>query len=112
MKILFTIFLLASGLFLLGCSSSSQMINISELEYPNDLKVMSRADWGWQSLDRVLPKHTINKITIHHGGEEFAEDKDIIQYLNERCLVTQESLQSLVNDLLRKDIEIAKRVAL
>lgn len=39
-------------------------------------------------------------------------DKDIIQYLNKRCLVTQESLQSLVNDLLRKDIEIAKRVTL
>jgi hypothetical protein len=38
-------------------------------------------------------------------------DKDIIQYLNEKNLTTQESLQSLVNDLLRKDIEIAKRVA-
>ena len=37
-------------------------------------------------------------------------DKDIIQYLNEKCLNTQESLQILVNDLLRKDIEIAKRV--
>ena len=37
-------------------------------------------------------------------------DKDIIQYLNEKCLTKQESLQSLVNDLLRKDIEIAKRV--
>jgi hypothetical protein len=39
-------------------------------------------------------------------------DKDIIQYLNEKCLTTQESLQILVNDLLRKDIEIAKRVTL
>ena len=39
-------------------------------------------------------------------------DKDIIQYLNEKCLTSQESLQSLVNDLLRKDIEIAKRVTL
>jgi hypothetical protein len=39
-------------------------------------------------------------------------DKDIIQYLNEKCLITQESLQILVNDLLRKDIEIAKRVTL
>ena len=39
-------------------------------------------------------------------------DKDIIQYLNEKCLTKQESLQSLVNDLLRKDIEIAKRVTL
>ena len=39
-------------------------------------------------------------------------DKDVIQYLNEKCLTKQESLQSLVNDLLRKDIEIAKRVTL
>jgi len=38
-------------------------------------------------------------------------DKDIVQYLNEKCLTTQGSLQLLVNDLLRKDIEIAKRVA-
>lgn len=38
-------------------------------------------------------------------------DKDVIQYLNEKNLTSQESLQSLVNDLLRKDIEIAKRLA-
>jgi hypothetical protein len=38
-------------------------------------------------------------------------DKDVVQYLNEKCLTTQGSLQLLVNDLLRKDIEIAKRVA-
>jgi hypothetical protein len=39
-------------------------------------------------------------------------DKDIIQYLNEKGMTKPESLQSLVNDLLRKDIEIAKRVTL
>jgi hypothetical protein len=39
-------------------------------------------------------------------------DDDVIEYLNEKCLTKQESLQSLVNDLLRKDIEIAKRVTL
>ena len=39
-------------------------------------------------------------------------DKDIIQYLNDKCLTKQASLQSLVNDLLGKDVEIAKRVAL
>jgi len=39
-------------------------------------------------------------------------DEDVIQYLNEKCLTTQGNLQLLVNDLLRKDIEIAKRVAL
>ena len=67
--------------FIIGCSSSTQMVNISELEYPNDLIVVTRADWGWQPLDRVLPQHSINKITIHHGGEEFAENKDMIEYL-------------------------------
>jgi hypothetical protein len=39
-------------------------------------------------------------------------DKDITQYLNKQGLTNQESLQTLVNDLLRKDIEIAQRVAL
>lgn len=81
MKILYTTSILLIVIIIWGCSSSSQMINISELEYSNDLKVISRADWGWQGLDRVLPQHSINKITIHHGGEEFAEDKDMIQYL-------------------------------
>ena len=81
MKTIFTITLLICIILLLGCSSSSQMINISELEYPNDLKVNSRAAWGWQPLDRVLPQHSINKITIHHGGEDFPEDKDMVQYL-------------------------------
>lgn len=81
MKTFVTIALLIISTYFLGCSSSSQMINIFELEYPNDLKVFSRVDWGWQSLDKLLPLHSINKITIHHSGEEFAEDKDMIQYL-------------------------------
>ncbi|HEY8097643.1 MAG TPA: hypothetical protein VIE65_16360 [Methylobacter sp.] len=37
-------------------------------------------------------------------------DKDVVQFLNEKCLTRRGSLQLLVNDLLRKDIEIAKRV--
>lgn len=70
-------------LILSSCSSDiSNNIEIYKQDYPGDLKVISRADWGWQSLDNVLPPHTINKITIHHGGEEFAEDKDMIQYLH------------------------------
>ncbi len=39
-------------------------------------------------------------------------DKDIAQYLNQQCGGPTDGLQALVNDLLRKDIEIAKRVAL
>jgi hypothetical protein len=39
-------------------------------------------------------------------------DKDVIEFLSEKCKLTQESLQTLVNDLIRKDIEIARRVIL
>jgi hypothetical protein len=39
-------------------------------------------------------------------------DKDIIEFLSQKCPITQENLQTLVNDLIRKDIEIARRVAL
>ncbi len=35
-------------------------------------------------------------------------DKDVMQYLNEKNLTTKESLQSLVNDLLRKDLRSPK----
>ncbi|NTW78144.1 MAG: hypothetical protein HGB33_10325 [Syntrophaceae bacterium] len=39
-------------------------------------------------------------------------DQDIVRYLWEKCKSNPESMQLLVNDLLRKDIEIARRVAL
>lgn len=38
-------------------------------------------------------------------------DHDIETYLIEKCGGAAHGLQALVNDLLRKDIEIAKRVA-
>jgi hypothetical protein len=39
-------------------------------------------------------------------------DKDILEFLNGKSKITQANLQTLVNDLIRKDIEIARRVAL
>ena len=81
MKKIFTTIFVVSFFIYWGCSSSTQMIDISELDYPSDLKVTLRAEWGWKPLERALPQQQINKITIHHGGEEFAEDKDMIQYL-------------------------------
>lgn len=36
-------------------------------------------------------------------------DKDVLEFLREKTAA--KNLQTLVNDLLRKDIEIAKRVA-
>lgn len=39
-------------------------------------------------------------------------DKDIAQFLAQKFGNSANNLQALVNDLLRKDIEIARRVAL
>lgn len=64
-----------------NCASSSEIILVSDLHYPKELKIITRADWGWQPLSKTLPQHKIDKITIHHGGEFFSEDKDMIQYL-------------------------------
>jgi hypothetical protein len=38
-------------------------------------------------------------------------DQDIAPYLSEKCQSNTENLQLLVNDLLKKDIEIARRLA-
>jgi hypothetical protein len=37
-------------------------------------------------------------------------DKDVMQFLNKLCDFNAEKLSILINDLLRKDIEIAQRV--
>ncbi|MBT4716057.1 MAG: N-acetylmuramoyl-L-alanine amidase [Candidatus Marinimicrobia bacterium] len=45
------------------------------------LEMVTRADWGWVALTDTVPTHKIKYITIHHGGEDFPEDKDVIKYL-------------------------------
>ena len=76
------ILVLFSSALLLSCSADiTKNINISELDYQTDLKVFTRTNWGWQQLEKILPQHSINKITIHHGGEDFAENKEMIPYL-------------------------------
>jgi uncharacterized protein YbbC (DUF1343 family) len=74
--------LLLLSLLLFACSANiSDNKSITELKYPDDLKVVTRAEWGWQPLTKTLPEQSINKITIHHGGEIFKEETDMIQYL-------------------------------
>jgi len=71
-----------AALFMLACSADiSQNINVSEIDYPSDITVIRRTDWGWQQLEKSLPEHRINKITIHHGGEYFPPDSNMILYL-------------------------------
>lgn len=46
-----------------------------------DIDIVTRADWGWVALTDTIPTHEIKYITIHHGGEDFPKDKDVIKYL-------------------------------
>lgn len=48
---------------------------------PPSLEIVTRADWGWVPLTDTIPTHEIKYITLHHGGEDFPEDKDVIKYL-------------------------------
>ena len=45
------------------------------------LEIMSRSEWGSTPFTDSIPSHEIKYITIHHGGEDFPEDKDVIKYL-------------------------------
>jgi hypothetical protein len=56
-------------------------VNIVELEYPSDLPVITRADWGWEMFEYIIDEHEIEYITLHHGGVEFSSDKDLPTYL-------------------------------
>jgi len=38
-------------------------------------------------------------------------DQDILDYLNQKCNFDSEKMSALINDWLRKDIEIARSVA-
>ena len=56
-------------------------ISVSDLDYPDTLQVIKRNQWGWKQLEKKLPRHEIEKITLHHGGVDFPEDKDPAQHL-------------------------------
>ena len=43
--------------------------------------IISHQEWGWKALSDSLPKHKINKITIHHGGVYFNPDSNAVAYI-------------------------------
>lgn len=38
-------------------------------------------------------------------------DQDVLQYVNQKCDFDADRIRTLINDWLRKDIEIAKRIS-
>ena len=43
--------------------------------------IVPRAAWGWTEPGHRLPEHTVRKITVHHGGVTFDDDRDPAEYL-------------------------------
>jgi len=61
----------------IGCSGSyKNEIPAKELNYPEELNVIKRNEWGWIPLLEKKNEKEIRKITIHHGGVLFTKDKD------------------------------------
>lgn len=76
-----TLILILMTIVLTGCIGPFKD-KFPETQFPPELKVVTRKAWKWKKIKGDLPvPQEIKKITIHHGGEEFAEDKDPIQYL-------------------------------
>jgi hypothetical protein len=71
-------------LFYASCSSGiATNTEIAELEYPEALGVVERADWGWVPIDTSFMIHDIEKITLHHGGVEYSGGKEPVTYLKD-----------------------------
>lgn len=86
MKAYLKLSIILLGLFLFGCCGAPEiaLVGMSELDYPADIKIIKRSEWGWQQPKEkffYLHNNPVTKITIHHGGEEFVENKDMVQYL-------------------------------
>jgi hypothetical protein len=43
--------------------------------------IVPRSDWGWEPADASMPQHSISRITIHHGGTIYNDDRDSAEYL-------------------------------
>ena len=70
------VFAAATLAVLSGCFSA----DVAEpLNYEAD--VVTRSAWGWTDSEIAASRHTISRITIHHGGIEYADDRDPVEYL-------------------------------
>ena len=48
---------------------------------PAQLTIVPRGEWGSVDADHDKPEHTIEYITIHHGGVPFTADESPEKYL-------------------------------
>lgn len=60
---------------------SSHPSRFTELDYPNNLSIIKRTDWGWNPINVFFKTHEIKFITVHHGGVEFSNDKNSTEHV-------------------------------
>jgi len=76
-----TVVFCMSPAILVGACTNTQHEPDSSSVHITEFKLVEREAWGWQDNSASLPEHHIEKITIHHGGEQFPDDRDPVQYL-------------------------------
>ena len=75
-KILFLLVLFC----VLEINAQENSFPVIELNYPDSLNVIKRSDWGWVSLsDTIKQQHTIKYLTVHHAGEEFYDQENVLR---------------------------------
>ncbi|MER3523559.1 MAG: N-acetylmuramoyl-L-alanine amidase [Ignavibacteria bacterium] len=70
---------LVAVLLAAGCETT----RMQRPEYPPELHIVVREAWGWQPSDRSISEHDIDKITLHHGGEDVPPGKDPQEFLRD-----------------------------
>ena len=68
--------LITWGLLIFFSSLSANSNAIVEINYPEHLNIINRADWGWKPINSAYKTHDIKFITVHHGGVVVTPDKD------------------------------------
>ena len=68
----------------IACNNEiSKKAKTYELDYPDNLKIIERSEWGWIPIDTVTRSHEIKYITVHHGGVEFTAEKNPLESVRE-----------------------------
>ena len=79
-QILIVVFCMSPAILVGACTNTQHEPDSSSVHI-TEFKLVEREAWGWKVNTTSLPEHRIEKITIHHGGEKFPDDRDPLQYL-------------------------------
>jgi hypothetical protein len=80
LKVLIVVLCVSSAVLACACTNAQHELDSSPV-HVTEFKLVERETWGWQDNATSLREHRIEKITIHHGGEKFPDDRDPLQYL-------------------------------